>query len=188
MSVFSIQNLAVDAGEKQAKPQVLLVDDEPANLKMLGHLLADDFEVHCAEDGFAAIELLDNMADPAVIQLVICDQRMNNMSGFELLKKINQRMPQTIRIIVSGTVNARSIEASTKQAGLYGFITKPIDPADFLQTMRNAISAFLERRQLQGQCQALAMEVQVISEQLADKKLDLEQTKQKLKQLNPIAT
>jgi CheY-like chemotaxis protein len=61
--------------------KVLLVDDEPANLRSLARLFREDYEVLTANSGAEALELLRQHD----VALLITDQRMPRMTGIELL-------------------------------------------------------------------------------------------------------
>ena len=64
------------------KPKILVVDDEPDNLDLLYRTFYREYKVLRAESGPAALEILEQEGDVAVI---ISDQRMPMMSGTEFL-------------------------------------------------------------------------------------------------------
>ena len=63
--------------------KILIVDDEPANLRTLARLFRDEYEVFTAGSGDEALALLGQHD----VALLITDQRMPGMTGIELLKK-----------------------------------------------------------------------------------------------------
>ncbi len=87
--------------------RILVVDDEPAIRDTATLLLSSKgYEVHVAEDGFAAlVQLRRSLPD-----LIISDLRMPNMSGFELLSVVRRRFPQIPVIAVSGEYNGTAPE------------------------------------------------------------------------------
>ena len=81
------------------KYRILFVDDDPVVRETSALILAKKgFEVRTSEDGFAALVDLRS----ALPDLVICDLRMPNMSGFELLSIIRRRFPHIPVIAISG--------------------------------------------------------------------------------------
>ena len=81
------------------KYRILFVDDEQVVRETSALVLTKlGFEVRTSEDGFAALVDL-RLALP---DLIICDLRMPNMSGFELLSIVRRRFPQIPVIAVSG--------------------------------------------------------------------------------------
>ena len=81
------------------KYRILFVDDDPVVRETSALILTKKgFEVHTSEDGFAALVDLRS----ALPDLVICDLRMPNMSGFELLSIIRRRFPHIPVIAISG--------------------------------------------------------------------------------------
>lgn len=85
--------------ERGFKYRILLVDDDPVVRETSALVLAKNgFEVRTSEDGFAALVDLRS----ALPDLIICDLRMPNMSGFELLSIVRRRFPHIPIIAVSG--------------------------------------------------------------------------------------
>jgi CheY-like chemotaxis protein len=78
--------------------KILVVDDEPANLRLLERLFAGEYDVVTATSGGEGLELLA-LHEFAVI---ISDQRMPSMTGVEFLKRAADMRSQTVRIILSG--------------------------------------------------------------------------------------
>ena len=105
------------------RKQILVVDDEINLRRVLSALLErDGYEVHTAEDGAAALELMDDHH----IDLVVTDLRMPRVDGMELLRRIvarDQEVP-VVMITAHGTVD-NAVEAL--KTGAFDYITKPFD-------------------------------------------------------------
>lgn len=117
------------------KDVILIVDDEP----MLRELLADflrykGFKTIEAEDGPAALKLIEEKSD---IGLVMSDVLMPGMNGFELCEKIKQRSPEIPFVIVTG--NGYPYEKHGKKSSVDAMISKPFDYA----TIQVLIKGFL---------------------------------------------
>ena len=82
----------------------MIVDDEPANLRLLERLFRQDYKVITAESGEEALRLLAQH-DTA---LLITDQRMPSMSGLELLKQTAELRPHMVRMILTGFFSRRA--------------------------------------------------------------------------------
>jgi EAL domain-containing protein (putative c-di-GMP-specific phosphodiesterase class I)/CheY-like chemotaxis protein len=123
---------------------LLLIDDEPHVLSSLQRLLRQDgYRVLTASGAAEAFELLARHQ----VQLVLCDQRMEEMSGTELLDKVKDMYPDTFRIILSGYTDLATIMESINRGSLYRFWTKPGDNRMLRENVR---AAFRHYWQLHG--------------------------------------
>ncbi|HEV2137007.1 MAG TPA: response regulator [Terracidiphilus sp.] len=85
--------------ERGFKYRILFVDDDPLVRETSALILMKNgYEVRTSQDGFAA--LVDLRSAPP--DLIICDLRMPNMSGFELLSVVRRRFPHIPVIAISG--------------------------------------------------------------------------------------
>ncbi|CDL81187.1 two-component system response regulator GlrR [Xenorhabdus szentirmaii] len=103
--------------------QLLLVDDDPSLLKLLGmRLSSEGFRVTTAESGHEALRIL--MKDK--IDLVISDLRMDEMDGMALFAEIQKQHPGMPVIILTAHGSIPDAVAATQQ-GVFSFLTKPVD-------------------------------------------------------------
>ena len=121
---------------------ILIVDDEPANLKAIQKLLEKEYEVFTSETGKEALEILYDRELSDKIHLIISDQRMPKMTGVDFLTRSKEIVPLAIRIILTGYTDIDEIIDSINRATIYKFITKPIEPEDFKITIRRAIETY----------------------------------------------
>jgi response regulator RpfG family c-di-GMP phosphodiesterase len=173
-SVFDIDHIKISA-PKTERPCVLLVDDEVENLKVLALLLEDEFELLCASSAAQAIKVLDGLLDPSVVRVVISDHKMPHMSSKELFEAIRAKLPDSLFMLLSGALKPIQMNDSVDNSHIFDRISKPIEPSEFLQRVHKAILACQHRRQVHADCDKLILEIQVISEQLAEKKRALAQ-------------
>ena len=148
MSIFNLNNLSVESNNVKEKPTVMLVDDEVENLNVLRQLLEDDFHIIIGENGSEALNIINGMDDPEKIQLIISDQRMPIMTGVQLFEKIVEKMPDTIRIILTGYSDTQVIIDSINKAKLYKFMTKPFDPVELSLTVKRGVESYQMRQEL----------------------------------------
>ena len=108
----------------QRKPaNLLLVDDDPSLLKLLGmRLSSEGLRVTTAESGHDALRVLGREQ----IDLVISDLRMDEMDGMALFAEIQKRQPGMPVIILTAHGSIPDAVAATQQ-GVFGFLTKPVD-------------------------------------------------------------
>lgn len=118
--------------------KILVVDDEPANLRMLERLFRDEYDVVTAESGEEALETL-NHHDVAII---ISDQRMPGMKGIDFLRKAAEARPQTVRIILTGYTDVNDLVNAINSGVIYRYLTKPWVNTDLRQTVQRAVQHY----------------------------------------------
>jgi CheY-like chemotaxis protein len=92
----------------QPKPQVLVVDDEPAVRESLGMLLESvGYDVAMAANGVSAVSQIDR----AVPDLIVTDLNMPEMSGTELISHVRSRYPAMLIIAMSGDYQDEAVPA-----------------------------------------------------------------------------
>ncbi|MEJ1356530.1 MAG: sigma-54 dependent transcriptional regulator [Candidatus Sedimenticola sp. (ex Thyasira tokunagai)] len=132
-------------------PTLLVVDDEVRSLETLERILEDDFDVKTALNVQEAEEILNK----EWVQIILCDQRMPEMTGVEFLKQVREQWPDVIRMIISGYTDSEDIISAVNEAGIYQYITKPWHPDNLILTLKNA-TRLLE---LQRQNEILSVEL-----------------------------
>ena len=137
---------------------LLIVDDVPANLSVLGDLLRDaGYRVKAANSGRAALRYAAQEPRPS---LILLDVMMPEMDGYQVLAALRQD-PATRDIAViflTALDNARD-EKRGFQHGAADYIAKPIKPDVVLARVRNQLLAGLARDWLRDQNTALEAEV-----------------------------
>jgi response regulator RpfG family c-di-GMP phosphodiesterase/HD-like signal output (HDOD) protein len=118
--------------------KILIVDDEPANLRLLERLFRREFQVLSAISGAEALELLEKH-DVAVI---ISDQRMPGMTGIEFLKHAAETRAHTVRIILTGYTDVNSLVEALNSGVVYKYVTKPWVNEDLRQTVVRAVEHY----------------------------------------------
>lgn len=121
---------------------ILIVDDEPANVRALQRLFRDEYEVVTAFSGADALELLQHND----VQLMITDQRMPEMTGIELLKKTVSLRPRMIRILLTGYTDVDALVEAINCGQVYRYVTKPWNNEDLRVTVRRALEHFETNR------------------------------------------
>jgi len=101
---------------------ILFVDDEESILAALRRGLFDEpYRCMFTSSGQKALEVVQNEA----IAVIVSDMRMPGMDGLQLLRKVKELSPRTIRIVLSGYTQLQQILTTINTAGVFKFITKP---------------------------------------------------------------
>ena len=116
------------------KHPVLLVDDESEILFSLRGLLRTEFELHTAERGAEAMEILRRQP----IHAIMTDQRMPNMTGVELLRRAKEERPEAVRMVFTGYADIKAVIDAINQGEIYRYLTKPWDPDELVAVFRQA--------------------------------------------------
>jgi len=106
--------------------KILFVDDEINVLHGYRRNLRSLFDVHIANSGSEALKIIAEQGDFAVI---ISDYRMPEMDGIELLHKVKEISPDTIRIILTGFADMQIAIEAINEGNIFRFLTKPL-PTD----------------------------------------------------------
>ncbi|NOV29815.1 EAL domain-containing protein [Methylomonas sp. ZR1] len=123
----------------EQKPQVLIVDDEPYIMSALKRCLwRDDYEILTAGSGQEALELLANHP----VMVIICDQRMPEMTGTEFLSRVKIMHPRTVRMIISGYADLNTITEAVNKGEIYKFHKKPWDDDELRNDVREGIARY----------------------------------------------
>ncbi|MDB6117663.1 MAG: Response regulator receiver protein, partial [Verrucomicrobiaceae bacterium] len=120
---------------------VLFVDDEDKTRKYFKRLFGDTFRILLASDGVEALEVLQQHVDE--IGLIVTDQRMPNETGVAFLEKAVLLKPSLVRILSTAYADIEAAIDSVNKGGVYRYVTKPWDVADFEVTLRRAMEFYL---------------------------------------------
>ena len=126
---------------------VLYVDDEPENLRIFELMFRREFSIITATDGDRALELINTQP----VALVLSDHRMPGMTGVELLARVNELDPKTVRFLVTAYGDAETLSSAINDGSIYRFIPKPWQPEEMRVNLRRGIEVYAldrEREQL----------------------------------------
>ncbi|MES2702477.1 MAG: sigma-54 dependent transcriptional regulator [Bacteroidota bacterium] len=116
--------------------KILVVDDDNDMCLLLTRFLTrNGYVVASANSGSTAIEWMKKNK-PA---LVLCDFRLDDMTGVELLQKIKEMHPEAQVIIITGYSDVKDA-VEVMKLGAYDYVTKPLFPDEILLTIKKAMS------------------------------------------------
>jgi two-component system response regulator PilR (NtrC family) len=116
-------------------PHILIVDDELSMRELLDMLFSrEGYQVSCAENGRQAVKMLKKTE----YDLLLCDIRLGDITGLDVLRAAKQRNPKTIVIMISAYATAETaVEAMNE--GAYDYVPKPFNKDELKQTVANAL-------------------------------------------------
>lgn len=115
---------------------ILVIDDDVDICTLLNRFLSKNgFNVTTAYSGKSALESIINQ----VPDIVLCDFRLEDMNGSDLLEKIKQNNPQVPVIIMTGYSDVRTA-VNIMKLGAFDYVTKPLLPEEILLTLKRALS------------------------------------------------
>jgi signal transduction histidine kinase len=135
-----------------AKPCLLVVDDEPDLVQSVKDLLRFDYRVLGTTKASEGLEIMQR--EP--VQIVMSDQRMPEMTGVELLRRVKEIHPATIRLLFTAYSDLTAVIDAINQGSVYRYISKPFEFEDLKAVLRQAYEYYQlqeERRQLTQQLQ-----------------------------------
>jgi DNA-binding NtrC family response regulator len=134
----------------------MVVDDEPMMADSLKQNLAEEgYTVDTASSGAEAIEQFDRGGH----HLVVCDVKLPDMDGMEVLKHVKDTHPATEVIVMTGYGSVeRAVEAT--KAGAYWFLQKPFD----FEVLQPLVEKALERRELMAETETMRRQLSTRTE------------------------
>src|SRR6266436_2420855 len=118
--------------------KIMIVDDEPANLRVLERLFRPDYQVVTAPSGAEALALLEQHD----VALLISDQRMPAMTGIELMMKTVPIRPQMVKILLTGYTDVGALIEALNSGLVYRYLTKPWNNDDLKLTVSRALEHY----------------------------------------------
>jgi DNA-binding NtrC family response regulator len=133
--------------------RVLIIDDDPDICLLLERFLKrNDMQVSKAFSAAKGLEMLRK----EVIDLVLCDFRLPDAEGMQVLQKIKTLKPAVAVIIITGYSDVK-IAVKCIRLGAFDYVTKPIHPEEILITLNKAfesVSPLSRKRRANSICQA----------------------------------
>jgi putative two-component system response regulator len=135
------QNSYIVAGGKpevkKDNPAILIVDDEPLNIKLLqAILMADGFRITTASSGEEALQIIDRLE----IDLVLLDITMPGMDGYEVCRIIKEyEHTRLIPVVMVTALDDTGAKVKAMEAGADDFLTKPPQTVELLTRVRSLV-------------------------------------------------
>ena len=135
------------ATAKTMAGRVMVVDDQPSNLRVISALLSrQGYTVHTAESGEDALQLLERQG----ADLLLLDMMMPGMDGFELLEEVRQHPDwSSLPVVFLTAAHDRELLLRAFDAGAVDYVTKPFMPEELLARVQAHIGLKLTRDRLE---------------------------------------
>jgi DNA-binding NtrC family response regulator len=139
--------------------RILLVDDEANVCRALRRSLSrEGYQIETFTD---AVEALDRMKAVG-FDVVISDHLMPEMTGLDFLKRVRDRFPDAVRIILTGHADMQTAIDAINQGEIYRFLTKPWDDLE----LKVCLTLAFEKLDLERENRALLARVRALSDRL----------------------
>jgi response regulator RpfG family c-di-GMP phosphodiesterase len=119
--------------------RVLCVDDDPSILAGFQRNLRKRFSLDVAVGGEQGLNTVEANGPYAV---VVADMQMPGMNGIEFLTRMQQRAPDTVRIMLTGNADQKTAMDAVNDGNVFRFLTKPCPPEFFAATLEAALSQY----------------------------------------------
>ncbi len=156
--------------------KILCVDDEPNVLEGLRRMLQREYDVHLASGPAAALQVLEEKE----MDLIISDYRMPQMNGVELLRRIKEDHPDTVRFLLTGYADVDVAIQAINEGGVHYFIRKPSRDEELKFIIRDALEAYRLRKENRLLAQRLARQCKELTRSNAQ----LKEQNEVIKELN----
>jgi two-component system response regulator PilR (NtrC family) len=136
----------------EAASTILVVDDELSMRQLLEYMLVrEGHRVACAESGRKAVALVEQNR----FDLLLCDIRLGDISGLEVLKACKKTHPDTVVIMISAYASTETAVEAMKK-GAYDYVPKPFNKDELVETVAKALKLRTieqEKKLLDGELQ-----------------------------------
>lgn len=138
----------------ETRGYIICVDDEQSVLDTLREQLFTKFgqtnEIETALSAENALSLIDEILEAGeVIELIISDQVMPGMKGDEFLEKVHRKLPDAIKILLTGQAGLDSAINAINRGGLSRYVEKPWDITSLSKDIHQLLETFRENLESQ---------------------------------------
>ncbi|MCK5164857.1 MAG: EAL domain-containing protein, partial [Desulfobacula sp.] len=164
---------------QQEKKRILIVDDTPANIDVMGAILMSDYDISVALNGAMALDIVESGTPP---DLILLDIMMPEMDGYEVTRRLkaNEKTRQIPVIFVTAKIEEED-EAFGFQIGAVDYIRKPVNPCVTLARIKCQIELKRYKDQLAVLVEKKTTQVETSLKQLEDKRHKLSKAAEDLK-------
>lgn len=147
----------IESIEPMKTPTILVVDDTPDNLALLGAILQSSYKVRSANSGTRALKMACGEPKP---DLILLDIMMPDMDGYEVMTALAaDPVTRDIPVIFVTALDADDQEQRGFDLGAVDYVTKPIRPAVLMARIRTHLELKRARDRLQDENTYLEAEV-----------------------------
>ena len=126
-----LQQLTIEAGKLRAMVNAL---------KRV--LRRDGYVIHTATNATQAFDILGRNE----VHVIVSDQRLPDTSGTEFLSRVKEMYPDTVRLVLSGYIDLRTVTDAINRGAIYKFLTKPWDDDELRAQIQEAFRTYATRK------------------------------------------
>ena len=131
-------------GSLTGNGRVLVVDDEPDIRRVVRMMLEKaGYDVLEAEDGQAAINVINTGENRLMLDAVVCDMRMPKINGVEAMAYFRDHFPHVPMVVLTGFPDTE-MAVSCMREGVVDYLVKPVDG----EQLRSAVSRAMAQREI----------------------------------------
>ena len=116
--------------------KILFVDDEPNILQSIQRQLRNRFTLQTAGSGDEALRILK---EEGPFSVIVSDMRMPGMNGVDLLSRVKDSYPETVRLMLTGNADQETAMEAVNDGQIFRFLTKPCPQATFITSIALAL-------------------------------------------------
>lgn len=150
---------------RKSKHCLLVVDDEADLVHSVQDLLRFDYRVLGATRAADGLKIMEKEQ----VHIVMTDQRMPEMTGVELLRRVKESQPNVIRLLFTAYADIKAVTDAINQGSVYRYITKPFEPQELLAVLKQACEHYdlvAERNRLLEELQAKNRQLEAFNHHL----------------------
>ncbi len=118
------------------RPRILFVDDETEILRSLSRVARKvDADIITAKSGALAL----NIIEQTPVDIIVSDLKMPHMDGNELLEKVAQITPETVRIVLTSCADMDVVISAVNEGHIWGYLQKPWDNYELIIKLKQAL-------------------------------------------------
>ncbi|MBF0118402.1 MAG: hybrid sensor histidine kinase/response regulator [Desulfobacterales bacterium] len=160
--------------------RLLVIDDEPEILRTVSMHLGHKYQVITAADAEEGYIIMRSTSIP----VVICDQRLPNLTGLEFFSLIKKDHPDTIRILLTGYADIEIVIAAINEGNVFRYLTKPWDMVELESIINQAFEKYylvINNRKL---IEELKIANEYLEERVKERTQELMAANERLSELN----
>ncbi|MDM8537658.1 response regulator [Desulfobacterales bacterium HSG17] len=139
------------------KVRILIVDDEPNNLRLMMQILGDPYQLSFAANGIKALEVVQKID----FDMILLDIMMPEMDGYEVCRRLKaDEKTKHIPIIFVTAKDDSNNEARGLELGAIDYIAKPVSPAIVKARVKNYLELKFAREKIKIQNRELEPSLQ----------------------------
>jgi DNA-binding NtrC family response regulator len=134
------------------KANILLVDDEERVLRSLEMLFRHRFKVYTTTDGNEAVDICRRDR----VHVIVSDQRMPVVTGVEVLRRVREVSPNTMRLLLTGYSDLQAIVDSVNEGEIFRYLSKPWSAKEMMNIVNQAADIALSLEHESGGAASVA--------------------------------